>query len=306
MDYSLIFWRALHFLTTFQAAGVVLFCGLPALDLAAVNAVRSLKYVFWVSLALSFASGIGWFSAVAAAIDGSTPMAALSDGTAAAVISDTQFGWAWIVRFIAGALLAVLVAFSGCNGVWPTTAIFTATAILVGGLAFAGHAASSPGLTGFVHLAADILHLIAVSAWLGGLLPYVIVLGGRNDWAPKPSIESARKITRRFSDVGIVAVMTIAATGVINAANLVGGFRLLATTDYGRLLSIKVFIFLIMVVIAATNRFVLAPRLSTSDTIDAIRRNALIEAALGAAVLSIVAALGTMPPALLQPGEMPN
>ncbi|MBS0270736.1 MAG: hypothetical protein JSS54_17405, partial [Proteobacteria bacterium] len=225
MDYSLIIWRALHFLATSQAAGSVLFCGLVVHDLSALRSVRLLKFIFWVSLALAFVSGIGWFLAVAAAIDGSTPLATLSDGTAATVMSDTQFGLTWITRFIAGALLAALVAGSKRNGIWLTTVILATTAILVGGMAFAGHAASSPGLKGGVHLTADILHLLAASAWLGGLLPYVIILGGRKDRVPDQSFESARKITRRFSNVGIFAVLTIAATGIINTSSLVGSFH---------------------------------------------------------------------------------
>lgn len=304
MDYSLIFWRTLHFLATFQAAGSVLFCGLVVRDLSALRIVRSLKCVFWLSLTLAFASAIGWFLAVAAAIDSSSYLATLSDGTAAAVISDTQFGKAWLIRFIAGALLAVLVAFPKSDSGWLGTVIVTTTAILVGGLAFAGHAVSSPGLS--IHLTADVLHLIAVSAWLGGLLPYLIFLRRPKSQAGQHSNERAREITRRFSDVGVFAVLTIAATGIINTWSLVGSFHLLITTDYGRLLLLKVFIFLIMVAIASINRFRLAPRLDEGSTIDALRRNVMIEAVCGVAVLSLVAALGTMPPALLGSSAMQN
>ena len=76
-------------------------------------------------------------------------------------------------------------------------------------------------------------------------------------------------------------------------------------TDYGRLLLIKIALFLAMVAIAAVNRFRLTPQLlqqasiaASRDALRQLRRNAAIEALAGAIVIAIVAALGTMPPAI--------
>ena len=53
-----------------------------------------------------------------------------------------------------------------------------------------------------------------------------------------------------------------------------------------------------MVAIAAINRYRLTPRMrDDAEALPALRRNALIEAALGLAVIAIVALLGTMAPA---------
>ena len=73
---------------------------------------------------------------------------------------------------------------------------------------------------------------------------------------------------------------------------------------HGRLLMIKVTIFLAMVMVAAVNRIGLTPRLSERNAIATMRRNTLIETAFGLLVLIIVAALGTTPPALFDDAGM--
>jgi putative copper resistance protein D len=111
--------------------------------------------------------------------------------------------------------------------------------------------------------------------------------------------------TLRFSNFGIASVGTILVTGVINTWYLVGGIAALTDTDYGRLLLIKVALFVAMIAIATVNRVRLTPRLvhgaGASVVHDAwrqLRRNTVIEAAAGAIIIAIVAVLGVTPPAV--------
>jgi copper resistance protein D len=72
-------------------------------------------------------------------------------------------------------------------------------------------------------------------------------------------------------------------------------------TSYGRLLLVKIALFLIMLAIAAVNRTRLTPRLVAGGTaagpaLRQLRANALVEAVIGALILLIVAMLGTLPP----------
>jgi putative copper resistance protein D len=107
--------------------------------------------------------------------------------------------------------------------------------------------------------------------------------------------ETARIVSQRYSNIAGVAVFTIITTGIINTLNLVGSPSLLVRTEYGRLLSTKLLICAAMLVLAMINRFVLLPRFSKDD-VAALKRNALLEVALGAAVLLLVATFGTMAP----------
>ena len=90
------------------------------------------------------------------------------------------------------------------------------------------------------------------------------------------------------------------ATGVVNGSILVGSFRALLATDYGRLLLFKVALFAAMLAFAAMNRFWLTPRLAGGRPRDAVRgliRNCVIENALGLAIFAIVGVLGAIHPA---------
>ena len=47
---------------------------------------------------------------------------------------------------------------------------------MLASLAWAGHGGATPGRPGDLHLAADMLHLLAAGAWLGTLIPLALLL----------------------------------------------------------------------------------------------------------------------------------
>ena len=114
----------------------------------------------------------------------------------------------------------------------------------------------------------------------------------------------ARTATLRFSKLGIVSVGTLLSTGIVNTWYLAGSIPALLGTDYGRLLLIKIVLFLGMVGIAAVNRLRLTARIvndanlaGAQQAVRKLRLNAAIEASIGAVIIGIVAVLGTLPPA---------
>jgi len=172
-------------------------------------------------------------------------------------------------------------------------------AALIATLAWAGHGAAGSGTTGAVHLASDAMHLVAAAAWVGALVPLAILLGAA--FRDHDSHSIGREAVLRFSTLGAVAVSTLLASGIINSWMLVGGLKALIQTNYGRLLSVKVFLFLIMVGIAGVNRIILTPRLllpgrdAGKAATRLVWRNAVLEAVTGMMILIIVSVLGTLP-----------
>jgi putative copper export protein len=81
--------------------------------------------------------------------------------------------------------------------------------------------------------------------------------------------------------MGYAAVALLAATGAINTLLLVGNVDSLAGTPCGRLLSLKILLFSVMVVLALINRFRLLRRLRreppSSAPIAALARSVLFE-----------------------------
>jgi len=147
--------------------------------------------------------------------------------------------------------------------------------------------------------------LLAASAWIGGLLPLLLLLGeaGRRNEIDGPSI--AFHASQRFSALGIVSVSVLLATGLINSWILIGSLRGLVATDYGQLVLLKVLLFAAMLCVAAVNRMLLTPRLGDPRggqpevrTLRQLKRNITIEIVIGFGVFAIVGILGTLHPAV--------
>jgi putative copper resistance protein D len=316
----LLYARAVHFAATLLVAGVVLFAafiaapawrGAASRDAVAIKVRARLAVLAWTGLALAAFSGAAWLVLTAAAMSGLPAAQILNDGVLWTVLSQTTFGRDWLIRFVlACALAATLPALlSPRDRKSPRLEIMAAilaailAAAFAGALAWSGHAAGGLGDEAIIHPAADVLHLVAAAAWVGALLPLIVLFAAAR--ADDTSLAMARTATTRFSILGIISVGTLLATGIVNTYYLAGSVPALLHTNYGRLLLIKIALFLAMVAIAAVNRFQLTPQLlqqssiaASRDALRQLRRNAAIEASAGAIVIAIVAALGTMPPAI--------
>ena len=306
----LILARGVHFACSLLAGGTVAFVVLvaepaagtttePSAALAALR--RRLNELTWFALAGALLSGAVWLVLLAAGILGTTFIDAGLNGGAWTVLTETRFGAVWTLRAALVVLLAVLL-------LWPRTRWLqlVVAAGLLAALAWVGHAGASPGPAGAVHLASDVLHLLAAGAWLGGL-PALAILLAHQQFEDRPGSHAfALRATARFSWLGVVSVGTLLATGVLNSWFLLSGPGDLIATDYGRLLLLKIALFVAMVAVAAVNRFHLTPKLAAPAATRALTRNSLIESALGLGVLLIVGALGTMPPAAHRHAPPPN
>jgi putative copper resistance protein D len=111
----------------------------------------------------------------------------------------------------------------------------------------------------------------------------------------------ARVALPHFSQIGYAAVGLLAITGIINSIMLIGSFGAFATTPYGRLLAVKIILFLMMVGLALINRIRLMPRLRGKEPsivpLRTLSLSVLAEQAIGLAILAVVSLLGTWPPA---------
>jgi|SRR5665213_2709854 len=279
MNFAVVAVRAVYFIAALQLFGW--------LNYALFFAAPARRRVIWWLAAVTLATLAVWLALEAGAMSGESIAAALSDGTLGTVLWDTRFGIFSLARAALLLGVAILVGWRG------RPARIAATVAAAGTLALSaatGHAGADGSTT---HLIADMIHLLAAGAWLGGLVPFSLAM------ARSRAVAQTGAEARRFSTLGIVCVGAILVTGGINGWFLVGNFPALIGTPYGRLLLVKLALFVTMVPIAAFNRYRLTPSIRAGDraALPALRRNALIEVALGFAILMIIAMLGTLPPA---------
>ena len=241
-------------------------------------------------------------------------------------VSSTRPVEAWSVRIVVWLLLgAVLVAalrpgrvpvlrpsVLGASGtaVGPASSrmhllVFGALAL---GLAFtapmAGHTGDhSP--TGLL-MCSDTMHVLCMSAWLGGLamLLIVVALAARL----LPGSERTRlmaAVVGRFSIVARFAVLLLLATGVTQSVALVGSVRALFDTDYGLLVLAKIFLLALLIAFGAFNQRWALPRLrllaaggqEPGRAASILRQSVALEVAFAVLVIAVTSVLVTTEPA---------
>ncbi|WP_034158699.1 copper homeostasis membrane protein CopD [Sphingomonas sp. ERG5] len=242
----------------------------------------------------------------AAAMAG-TPVGELDAALFRMLLSETAMGWALIAR------LAALLAILGCGLAVKRRSASTLApvsllgAVAVATLAWSGHGVSTEGIAGWLHLGADILHMLAASAWLGALFVLLWLVMRSRTGTDVARIRLAHHALRGFSIIGTIIVATIVATGLVNGLFLVGLDRIptLTTTLYGQLLIAKLALFGSMLGLAALNRYRLTPNLDAALETDApqqalalLRYSLAAETSLALLILALIAWLGTLAPTI--------
>lgn len=229
------------------------------------------------------------------------PAAGLDPAALRDVVTAGGFGPSVLARIgVALTTLGLMIVRPAGRIPWSLAAALGA--VELGALAWAGHGAADEGAAGVAHLLADIAHLLAAGVWLGALLMFALLLSAAR--AGNSELNALYGALKGFSGVGSIVVVVILATGLINAWFLVGPEHVggLLASLWGRLLLVKIVLFIVMLGLAATNRFRLTPRLEAVLAADprlaliALRRSILLENAFGLTVLAVVAALGLQAP----------
>jgi putative copper resistance protein D len=306
---SLIVIRAIHFAATAVTTGTLMFQAVvadPALHSAEAVATvmrTQIRRVAWVGLAITAVSGAIWVLLEAAAMSGLAFSEAITANVLSTVVNETQFGLVFEIRSVLAIILAACLAYDRLPlARW----LALASALgLVAAIAWTGHAGSTLGEMGLLHLTADTLHLIAAAAWTGSLVPFALLLAVVRRYPREALAQLARDATQRFSKLGLASVASLLGSGIVNAWILVGSIKGLIATEYGGLLILKITLFAAMLAFAAVNRFWLTPRLALPFTgaaqLRALRqltRNSVIEIALALMIFAIVGMLGTLHPAI--------
>ncbi|MFA5774723.1 MAG: copper resistance protein CopC [Ilumatobacteraceae bacterium] len=140
-------------------------------------------------------------------------------------------------------------------------------------------------------VALDIAHLLAVSAWIGGIA--ILSLGGSFWYETQNGL-----VIRRFSRIAFGAVFVIIATGVTQAWLMMDGLGSILSTNFGRTLLVKTTAVLVLICLGAMTRFTLK-RFGS----DSVKRTIGYELFIGLVIVAISALLVGTPPRQSQAAE---
>ena len=263
-----------------DGSAVVTF-GLAAVPMLDVDRYRG-ELIRRATAPLTIAAAVWLFAeqlrlGVAAAQAAAVPVPRLGVHTAVDFALHTTAGRSVLFSAVAAGLVWFAVAAA------PRSA---ATNVAVTGFAAAGVAARP--LTG--HLSESALggvavaaHTLAAALWCGALAALVLTVEHRGQWA---------RVLPRFSQLSLVCVTALLVGGALAAVVTLGSPSQLYATGYGRLLSAKVVVTVVLVLLAYRNRTMWLPAARTHRaTAVASRSKALFELAIMAVALTLAAAL---------------
>lgn len=245
--------------------------------------------------------------AILAATLGGTGLFAIDGEMLGVLLLETANGAAWQERIVALAV-ALLAARAFRRAAWaaPVALVVTlAGGVALASLAWGGHGAMGEGSFGWFQLVGDIVHLLAAGVWTGALAAMLLLVLRPLAAIDRDHLLLTHRVLAGFSTTGTIAVGLLIVTGLLNLIGITGwaGLAALPFGLYGQLLFAKLALFATMLGLAAANRFRLVPRfevaLAADDTASAwsaLRRSLLAEAACAAAILALIAWLGTLDP----------
>ena len=189
---------------------------------------------------------------------------------------------------IAAAAMGISVVSRRCASVNLSRTLSALAMAGVGvSLASSGHAGTAPPQ--WLTRPAIFLHGVGVAYWAGALLPLLAML--------HPPTTALVPTLNRFSRVALPVVGVLVLTGLGLAIIQLESFHALIDTKYGLLLSAKVMLVAVLLGFAALNRFRLTPALgSAPENTWPLIRSILIECAVVAAILALVAGWRFTPP----------
>ncbi|MGE8412552.1 MAG: copper homeostasis membrane protein CopD [Pseudomonas sp.] len=288
---------------------LMLLAGLPLFLLQAPGQLRAhwnlrqLNRLLMPCVLLGVLLSLVALARLALELDGENQLGQLRAATLHMLWTQTAVGQSWILRMamLLGVLLALALTTRAVHGGLWLLAGCSATALAT--LAWNGHGAMSEGPRHYLHLASDILHLWAASAWFGALLAFVLLLrGGCLTTEDQPHLLASA--LKGFERTGGLIVLALLLSGVANHLMTSGPVVATLTESlYGRLLLLKLLLLAAMLGFAALNRFHLTPLLERSiqtgdpaPVLVALRRSLRMEASIALAIFALVAWLGTLNP----------
>lgn len=231
---------------------------------------------FALALAIAAAAGAAWtLSAVAVLVLTYSDVAGQAVGgdaefTRALVyfMTDIETGRAWLsVTIIAAVVTTALFGVRSLGGLALT--LILALAGLVPA-ALIGHSSSSSDHEGAINSLG--LHLVGVSAWVGGIVVLALLSGILTGSKPGAAADITEPTLRRFSSLAGFAFVLVFASGVINASIRITSWGDLFGSPYGQLILAKSAATLVLGGIGLMHRQWVIPQLGRKGSAMSSRR----------------------------------
>jgi copper transport protein len=266
----------------------------------AIVAIGTLAFLMFLWSAGAARRGLGRLMVGAAAFGALASLAqiglvgALALGRGFGAVFDSN-GWSivmrgavgrwWLLRTLGLAVIAGLAATRRRLAVtWWRVAFLSAALLTFVAMANGGHGTTDRWP--IVGVVSTVIHLGAVTFWIGGLVGLLVAYG----------TGSGSALAKRFSNPALIAVGVVVATGLVQTKRQILAFADFRDTDYGRSLTSKLIVFAVLLAIALLSR-ILTKR-ADNDLETALKpRDAIgMEVLFAVGIVALTATLVNQPP----------
>ncbi|HEX3846038.1 MAG TPA: CopD family protein [Steroidobacteraceae bacterium] len=278
-DAAAVVLKTMEYAATLAASGAVLFLAVCGRLLTSAELTR-LRRCMLAALVIAAATGGARIFATAGALGGDA--AGMMSGPLLSMAWHGGLGLALTIRVasLGIATLAARVHHPSVAGV--AAAVAAATSFV-----WVGHARALPAPA--LPTALESVHLVCAAFWIGSLAPLLMIVRG-----PDPA--RAAEAAARFSAAATLAVGVLVLAGAFLLRALLPDLASLWTSEYGRLVALKLATVALLLGLAALNKWRLTPRLRGGDAgaVRGLSASIAAEMVLAAAVLALTAAFTTI------------
>ena len=214
-----------------------------------------------------------------------------STAAARQLVTGTTWGTGWLLQ-AAGALVAMGLLRARRDHPFGIAVMLGVLAVVISA-PLSGHPVAVPDAA-LLAVALDAIHVLAVGTWLGALAVIVLAVMPATRSAPH---ETMRGLLVAFTPVALTGGALVLVSGAAGAWLQLGGLAPLFSSDYGRLLLIKVVLLAAVAGIGFVNWRRIVPALLSEQGASRLRRSAGLELGLAIFALVVTAVLtATTPP----------
>lgn len=264
--------------------------------------LRAVLLVAALAGTISAAAGVVFEAAQAAGVTATSAL----DATILREELGTRFGTVWGITALAWILLGLgVVPALRRPEPWRVAVLFAPLAFISLEPALSGHPSTQSPVA--LLFPTNVLHVVAMSVWVGGLASLVLVLpAATRELEPPDRSRLLAATLARFSPLAVVCVALVLLTGIGQAYAYVRDLDNLLDTPYGRAVLIKLVLLVgLLLPLGAYNRYRSVPRLERIAAGGGapgrsgllLRRALRADVALIAVVLGVTAALAGYAPA---------
>jgi copper transport protein len=201
---------------------------------------------------------------------GASGIGSVADPALLAATAESEAGWALLARAVLAVALALVLRSVWRRGGPPSPAQVVVGGVLVAGLVIStaaiGHPVAGPwpGLA----LSVTVVHVAAMSVWLGGLAALITTV-----LRPTTPADDIAAVLPRFSRLAFASVAALVVSGTVQAVREVESPSALFVTTYGWLLVAKLVLVLVLLAAAGVSRVWVQQRLGVRGSRPGARRS---------------------------------